>query len=303
MLRDKILKKLEGFKVTYIKVEGNFIKLQIELKPGQVSAEQEILIKNLLSDYEVKVTFFMKQEEKSKFKKVIGISSGKGGVGKSTVSLHIAYSLKEMGYKVGLLDADIYAPSLPVFLNASGNPRSEDGRHIDPIKTAHGFQLLSMGLFLKETESTLWRGPMLSMAFTQFLEQGNWDCDYLIVDLPPGTADIHMACAKVVPDAEFLLVGMPSKVVYADVRRMYTVLRSLNFKVKGMIENMAYSICPSCSHKEEYKTNARIENVDVLMKLPIFSHFHGLNEEGYPADYEQGLEKEAFHNLAKMLIE
>ena len=154
--------------------------------------KEEIIIRNLLSDYSVDITFFVKNETTKPFKKIIGVSSGKGGVGKSTIALHIAYALKEMGYKVGILDADIYAPSIPVFLNVHENPISIDGRLIEPIQTPQGFQLLSMGLFLQENQAAMWRGPMLASAFTQFLEQSNWDCDYLVIDFPPGTSDTNL---------------------------------------------------------------------------------------------------------------
>ncbi len=306
MLQEKILSKLKEFVVTKINISGNIVKLQVQLLPSQNAQTQETLLKNLLPDFDVRITFFVKEETKKRFKKIIGVSSGKGGVGKSTVALHIAFSLKEMGYKVGILDADIYAPSIPVFLDEKENPISKDGRLIEPIETKQGFQLLSMGLFLKENQSPIWKGPMLSAAFSQFLEQGNWECDYLVIDFPPGTTDVHMACAKVAPDAQILLVGMPSKVVYADVMRMYVVLRALNLSVIGLVENMAYSICKSCGYKEEWITSwserKDIMDVPKLMQLPIFHHFHQLNEDSYLADYKQGLEAEYFHKLSDMII-
>lgn len=304
---EKILSRLKDFHINKIQFADNILKLQVRLKQGQNAQVQEDIIKNMLPEHQVIVTFYMKEEAKKRFKKIIGISSGKGGVGKSTVALHIAFGLKEMGYKVGILDADIYAPSIPVFLNERENPISKDGRLIEPINTKHGFQLLSMGLFLQDNQSAMWRGPMLSAAFTQFLEQGNWECDYLIIDFPPGTTDIHMACAKVAPDAQILLVGMPSRVVYADVMRMYVVLRALNLSVVGLVNNMAYSVCGSCGNKEEWSTDwetrKEIADVPKLMRLPIFNHFHQLNEDGYAGDYKQGAEAEYFHALAKILIE
>lgn len=303
MLKEMIFSKLNDYKVAKFSLHGSELKLQIELRKDQNAAIAEENIKNLLPEYNVNITFFMKEQQVKPFKKIIGISSGKGGVGKSTVSLHIAFALKEMGYKIGILDADIYAPSIPVFLNENRNPGSQDGRLIDPIITEHGFELLSMGLFLQQKQSAMWRGPMLSMAFTQFLEQGNWNCDYLIIDFPPGTTDIHMACSKIAPEAEILLVGMPNKVVYADVMRMYVVLRALNLKISGLVDNMAYSICKNCAHEEHFETKAKIEEVEKLMQLPIFPHFHSLNEAGYPADYRQQGEKEYFDKLAKILID
>lgn len=302
MIKEKILKKLEGLDIKKIAINENGVKLQVQLLPGEDAAKQEIIIKNLLSDFDVQITFFIKDESKKPFKKIIGISSGKGGVGKSTISLHIAFALKEMGFKVGILDADIYAPSIPVFLNVNENPISVDGRTIEPIKTEHGFQLLSMGLFLKENQAAMWRGPMLASAFNQFLEQGNWDCEYLIIDLPPGTTDIHMSCSKIAAHAEFVLVGMPNKLVYTDVYRMYAVLRSLNLKVVGLIENMAYSVCKNCKFEERWSSNTVIKEVEKIAQLPIFNHFHQLNEDGYPGNYVQTYEAEFFNAIARKLV-
>lgn len=301
MLQTEILSKLNGFDVKKIVVEGQVLKLQILLKPGDNADFQETIIKNIFPNYEVHIMFIMQDVQKKKFKKIIGVSSGKGGVGKSTVTLHMAFALKEKGYRVGILDADIYAPSIPVFLNAKGQPGSSDGRLIDPIKTDHGFQMLSMGLFLQDNQSAMWRGPMLASAFAQFLEQGNWDCDYLLIDFPPGTSDIHMSCAKVAPDIEMLLVGTPERVVYADVMRMYVVLRSLGLKVVGLIENMSCYKCTACGYVENIETTSAIKEVQKLEKLPIFHQFHKLAESGYPADYAQTEEAEYFGKLVSLV--
>lgn len=301
MLQEKILSKLIGFDIAKIQVSGNSIRLHVKLRKDDNAQIQEELIKKLLPDYEVSILFFVKDEGKKPFKKIIGVCSGKGGVGKSTVSLHLAFALKEMGFKVGILDADIYAPSIPVFLNVHENPISVDGRLIEPVKT-HGFSVLSMGLFLQENQSAMWRGPMLAAAFTQFLEQGNWDCDYLIIDFPPGTSDIHMSCARVAPDIEMLLVGMPDKVVYADVRRMYVVLRALNLKVVGLVENIAYSVCQQCGHKESWQSAGEVTEIKKIASLPLFHHFHALNESGYPPDYKSGEERLLFKQLAERAV-
>jgi len=302
MIKKQILNKLAGFEVQKLVVSQNGVKLQIKLGPGEDAARQETIIRNLLSDFEVQVTFIIVDESKKPFKNIIGVSSGKGGVGKSTIALHLAFALKEMGFRVGILDADIYAPSVPVLLNVRENPISTDGRTIEPITTAHGFQLLSMGLFLQDNQSAMWRGPMLASAFNQFLDQGNWDCEYLIIDLPPGTTDIHMSCSKIATYSEFLLVGAPSKLVYADVYRMYAVLRALNLKVAGLVENMTYSRCQNCGFEERWATENAISEVEKIAKLPIFHHFHELNETGYPGDYKQGVEGDFFAQIARRFV-
>ncbi len=302
MIKEKILKKLIGYDIKKISINSDAVKLQIQLGEHDNAEIEEKKIRNLLEDMNVYITFFKKDQTKQPFKKVIGISSGKGGVGKSTIALNIAFALKEKGYKVGILDADIYAPSMPVLLNVSEHPTSLDGRLIEPIKTPHGFQLLSMGLFLQENQSALWRGPMLASAFTQFLEQSNWDCEYLVIDLPPGTSDIHMACSKIASFSEFFLISTPSKLAYTDAYRMYAVLRALNLKVVGLIENLAYTKCRNCSHEEHFESKAQIKEIEKIIKLPMFHHFHKFDEDGYPSDYKQQEEASYFQEIIARIL-
>ncbi len=298
---DKILEKLKDFKATKINFENNVVKIQIQLSKEDNAIEQEKLIKEILKEHECQITFFIKDESVKPFKKIFAICSGKGGVGKSSISLHIAFRLKELGYKVGILDADIYAPSIPAFLNVFETPVSNDGRLIEPIKT-HDMQLLSMGLFLKNNQATIWRGPILGSAFNQFLEQGNWNCDYLIIDMPPGTSDIHMNLAKLAPYAEIILISEPNKIAYTDVEKMFITCKTLKFKIAGLIENKAYYLCNNCHDKKIFKTEYKIENLNKIAALPYFHHFHDIAEEGYPLDYQQQEEKSYFHDIIKKII-
>jgi ATP-binding protein involved in chromosome partitioning len=298
---DLIFEKYENVKLISFKENEGSYKLIIQVPKAFAKKRLEDEIKAVL---EGKVNFvFYEQEEVTghSFKKIIGVSSGKGGVGKSSISLHLAFALKEMGYKVGLLDADIYGPSIPVFLNINEKPTSLDGRTIQPIET-HGFQVLSMGLFLDNNQAAIWRGPMLVSAFTQFLEQGNWDCDYLIVDFPPGTGELHMTCSKIAPDLESLIVTIPSKVSYADAFKMFVTLKTMDMKILGFVENMASFACKSCGNLENLSKNNKIDNLDMLSSMPFFSEFFDLNESGYPSDYKQGVESSYFKSLAEKII-
>jgi Mrp family chromosome partitioning ATPase len=299
---DIVIKRLEGFKVIKITLNDDQVDLQIQLAPDQNAITQESIIKNLLSEYRVILTFIVKESSKQ-FKDIIAIGSGKGGVGKSTVSLHLAFALKEMGYSVGILDADIYAPSMPTLLNSFEQPTSSDGRLIDPIKTPYGFELLSMGFFVQNNQAVLWQPAMLGAAFNQFLEQGNWQCDYLIVDLPPGTSEIHANLSKVAPQAKTILVTEPTKIAYADLLKMYITVKSMNLQIIGLVENKAYWECGQCHHCENYKTTSNeLLKFDHSIRLPIFHHFIDLVENGYPNDYMMQQEKQFFHEIANWSI-
>lgn len=298
---DLIFEKYSNVKLVSFKESNDSYKLIIELPKAFSRKPLEDEVKKVLGE-NVKFVFYEQEEIQARsFKKVIGVSSGKGGVGKSSVSLHLAFALKEMGYKVGILDADIYGPSIPVFLNIKEKPTSLDGRTIQPIET-HGIQVLSMGLFLENNQAAIWRGPMLVSAFTQFLEQGNWDCDYLIVDFPPGTGELHMTCSKIAPDLESLIITIPSKVSYADAFKMFVSLKTMDMKILGFVENMASFKCKSCGCSENLSKDNKIDNLEMLSSMPYFAEFFDLNESGYPVDYKQGVESSYFKSLAEKVI-
>ena len=300
MKKENLLVKLSHINISKIEINGTRIKLQVLLSTSENAAKVEEDIQERLKGYDVSIICIIKEVPIKKIKKIIGISSGKGGVGKSTVALNLALTLKEMGHSVGLLDADIYAPSIPVFFNINKTPVSNDGRLIEPVMV-NEIQILSMGLFLQDNQAAMWRSPILSAAFAQFLEQGNWQCDYLIVDFPPGTCDLHMACSKLIPDISMLLISTPNKVVYSDVMRMYVTLRALNLKVEGVIENMAYTICENCEHKNYLTTKSGVKDVKTIAQLPTFKHFHELCETGYK-NYKLGIEKKYFEEIINKII-
>ncbi len=184
-------------------------------------------------------------------KNVIAVSSGKGGVGKSTVAVNVALALSLEGASVGLLDADIYGPSQPRMLGLMGQrPQSTDGKTLEPL-TAHGIKAMSIGFLVDERQPMAWRGPMVTSALNQLLMQTNWSgVDYLIVDMPPGTGDIQLTLAQRVPVTGAVVVTTPQDIALADARKGIEMFQKVNVPVLGIIENMSLHICSNCGHEE-----------------------------------------------------
>jgi ATP-binding protein involved in chromosome partitioning len=179
---------------------------------------------------------------------VIAVSSGKGGVGKSTVAVNLALALAKLGLKVGLLDADIYGPSVPKLLAISERPLGDNGKFI-PIEK-YGIKAISIGLFLAEDEATIWRGPMVQSALVQMINDGKWaPLDVLVIDMPPGTGDVQLTIAQRVPLKGAVVVSTPQDVALADARRGIAMFRKTQVPVLGIVENMSTFICPNCGHE------------------------------------------------------
>ncbi|MBM3606812.1 MAG: Mrp/NBP35 family ATP-binding protein, partial [Alphaproteobacteria bacterium] len=180
---------------------------------------------------------------------IIAIGSGKGGVGKSTVTSNLAVALARAGRRVGLLDADIYGPSQPRMMGVSGRPASPDGQRIEPLH-AHGVTMMSIGLMLKEGEALVWRGPMLMGALQQMLQQVNWgELDVLLIDLPPGTGDVQLSLCQKAPVTGAIIVSTPQDVALLDARRAIDMFGKLKTPVLGLVENMSTYVCPNCGHE------------------------------------------------------
>ncbi len=179
-------------------------------------------------------------------KNLVAVASGKGGVGKTTVAVNLAIALARMGSAVGLLDADIYGPNVPVMLGTSEQPIAVDEKTILPVE-AQGLRMISMGLLVPPDRPMIWRGPMLHSALTQFLRNVQWgELDYLVVDLPPGTGDVQLTLIQTVALSGAVVVTTPSIVALADVRKAIEMFRQVNVEVLGIVENMSYFICPHC---------------------------------------------------------
>lgn len=208
-------------------------------------------------------------------KSVIAVGSGKGGVGKSTIASSVALGLKRAGAKVGLMDADVYGPSIPHLLGVEGRPSVSDDKKIIPLQ-ADGMPVLSMGFLVPKEEAVVWRGPMLHGAITQFLRDAEWgELDYLIIDMPPGTGDIALTLSQLLPLTGAVVVCTPQEVALLDAVKAIAMFRKVNIPVLGMVENMSGFICPDCNKRYDIfgsggaKQKAEEMNVPFLGEVPL----------------------------------
>ncbi|GAB4351542.1 MAG: iron-sulfur cluster carrier protein ApbC [Gammaproteobacteria bacterium] len=208
-------------------------------------------------------------------KNIIAVASGKGGVGKSTVSVNLALALKAEGAKVGILDADIYGPSQPRMLGIKGQPSSKDGKSLEPM-VSYGVETMSIGFLIEEETPMIWRGPMVTQALEQLLNDTNWDdLDYLIIDLPPGTGDTQLTLAQKVPVSGAIIVTTPQDIALLDARKGLKMFEKVEVPVLGIVENMSIHICSKCGHEEHIfgegggRRMAEQYGVDFLGSLPL----------------------------------
>ena len=181
---------------------------------------------------------------------IIAVGSGKGGVGKSTTAVNLALALAAEGLAVGVLDADIYGPSVPMMMGISGKPESDDGKTMDPLM-AYGVQTMSIGFMIDVDSPMVWRGPMVTQALEQLLNQTNWDdLDYLVVDMPPGTGDTQLTLAQKVPVTGAIIVTTPQDIALIDARKGLKMFEKVGIPILGLVENMSIHICSKCGHEE-----------------------------------------------------
>jgi ATP-binding protein involved in chromosome partitioning len=183
-------------------------------------------------------------------KNTVAVASGKGGVGKSTVAANLAVALAQTGAKVGLMDTDVYGPSIPILMGASNEPRVVEGKLEPPVE--YGIKLISMAYFLPKDEAVIWRGPMLHKTMQQFLGEVRWgELDYLVMDLPPGTGDIQLSLSQTIPLTGAVIVSTPQDLALSVASKAIAMFRKLNVPILGIVENMSYYLCPKCGHREE----------------------------------------------------
>lgn len=218
---------------------------------------------------------------------LIAIGSGKGGVGKSTVAVNLACALAALGSRVGLLDADIHGPSVPMMLGHDLQPEVEQRKIVPPA--AHGVRFISMGLLIPEGQAVIWRGPMLQGALRQFFADVAWgDLDYLLIDLPPGTGDVQISLSSLVPLAGAVVVSTPQSVALLDARRAAAMFEKVQVPILGIIENMAEFICPECGHRARIFGHGGAEaeaaqlGVPFLGRLPLEPAVRACGDEGEP---------------------
>jgi len=240
--------------------------------------------------------------------RIIAVGSGKGGVGKSTVSTNLAVALAKEGRRVGLLDADIYGPSIPRMMGVSERPKSPDGKTIIPLH-AHGVTTMSIGLMMDPDKAVVWRGPMLMGALQQMLGQVQWgDLDILIVDLPPGTGDVQLTLCQKTHLTGAIVVSTPQDVALLDARKAIDMFGTLKTPILGLIENMSLYICPNCGHEAHIfghggvGIEAEKMGVPLLGSLPIDLDTRLAGDAGRPVAVGEGVMAEAYARMARGLI-
>ena len=247
---------------------------------------------------------------------LIAVGSGKGGVGKSTTAANLAVALADLGYRVGVLDADIYGPSIPTMLGLDGRPDSPDGKSIVPMR-AHGVETMSIGFLVEQDTPMIWRGPMATSALTQLLNDTRWGepgdegLDVLVVDLPPGTGDIQLTLAQKIPVAGAVIVTTPQDVATLDARKALKMFEKVNVPVLGLVENMAQHVCSNCGHVEHLfghgggERMAAQYGVPLLGALPLEIDIREQGDAGTPVVRAKpdGAAAAAYRALAERLLQ
>ncbi|MBV9540859.1 MAG: Mrp/NBP35 family ATP-binding protein, partial [Alphaproteobacteria bacterium] len=237
---------------------------------------------------------------------VIAVASGKGGVGKSTVAANLAVALAQLGLKVGLMDADIYGPSVPRLFDIREKPTS-DGKKINPIEK-HGIKIMSLGFLVKEDEAMIWRGPMVQSALTQMLNDTNWaPLDVLVLDMPPGTGDAQLTISQRVPLRGAVIVSTPQDIALIDARKGLAMFAKTQVPVLGIVENMSTFICPNCGHESHIfghggaRAEAKKLAVPFLGEIPLVPVIRETSDAGKPIVHHapDSAEAKAFLSVAK----
>ena len=268
---------------------GYFEKLNVELKKvveaiDGVSAAN-IEIKTEITSHSVQSTLKPLQN----IKNIIAVASGKGGVGKSTTAVNLALALRAEGAHVGILDADIYGPSVPRMLGITDKPESADGKTLEPMM-GHGIQAMSIGFMIDDETPMIWRGPMVTQALEQLLSDTSWkDLDYLVIDLPPGTGDVQLTLAQKVPVSGAVIVTTPQDIALLDARKGLKMFEKVEVPVLGIVENMSVHICSECGHAEPIFGQGGGErmsedyDVDFLGALPLDMSIRTNGDDGTPS--------------------
>lgn len=239
-------------------------------------------------------------------KAIIAVASGKGGVGKSTTAVNLAMGLATIGQRVGLLDADIYGPSLPRMAGIAGRPVTADGKKLRPMEN-YGVKVMSMGFLIDEDTPMIWRGPMVQSALQQMLGDVLWgELDVLVVDMPPGTGDAQLTMAQKVPLAGAVIVSTPQDIALLDARKAINMFRKVDVPVLGIVENMSYFCCPNCGHRAEIfahggaRACATQFGIDFLAEIPLDGEIRETADGGRPIVVSQPQHPlaEAYRQLA-----
>ena len=310
--------------VKNIAIDGNAVSLTVEL--GYPAKSLHAFIRNRLlaalkevggiGDIRVDVTTNILTHAVQRgvrplpgVRNIIAVSSGKGGVGKSTVTANLALALAAEGASVGILDADIYGPSQPTLMGISEKPKSSDGQHFDPIEQ-YGLQLMSIGFMMDSVQPLAWRAPMITQALMQLLEQTKWrDLDYLLIDMPPGTGDIQMTLSQKAPLTGAVVVTTPQDVAVLDAKKGLMMFQKMNVDILGIVENMSSYVCTHCGQVEHIfgkdggKLMSEAYGVDSLGDIPLNGAVREQTDNGKPVVVAEpdGLMSRIFREIAYRL--
>lgn len=312
-VREPDLKKdvIELNLVSNIKSDGNKISFDLQINNPAMHNKKRVIeacemhlnrILETTVELDVNISPIPKAEAPKEnkvlpgVKNIIAIASGKGGVGKSTVTANLAIALAQKGYKVGLVDADIYGPSMPLMFNVEGEkpqPIELNGKNLIQPVESYGVKLLSIGFFAETDQAVVWRGPMATRALSQLFTEANWgELDYMLIDLPPGTGDIHLSLVQTVSVTGAIIVSTPQKVALIDARKAIGMfsLEQINVPIVGMIENMAYFTPEELPDNKYYifgqdglKSLAKENNIPLLGEIPLVQSIREAGDAGRPA--------------------
>ena len=286
-----------------LRVDGNEVAFDVELgypAKSQVGALRRALIaaartvpgvENVSANLTTKIVAHAVQRGVQllrRVKNVVAVASGKGGVGKSTTTANLALALAAEGASVGILDADIYGPSMPTMMGISGQPESADGKSMEPMEN-YGVQVMSIGFLVDADNPMIWRGPMATQALEQLLRQTNWaELDYLLVDMPPGTGDIQLTLSQRVPLTGAVIVTTPQDIALMDAKRGLKMFEKVGVPILGLVENMAVHVCSNCGHAEHVfgadggRRMAAEYGIDYLDALPLAMTIREQADAGQP---------------------
>lgn len=242
-------------------------------------------------------------------KNTIAVASGKGGVGKSTVAVNLAVALQKQGAKVGLMDTDVYGPSIPALMGAKQEPTVVEGKLAPPVE--YGIKMISMGYFLPHDDAVIWRGPMLHKTIQQFLGDVRWDeLDYLVMDLPPGTGDIQLSLSQTIPLTGAVIVSTPQDLALAVAWKAIAMFRKLKIPILGIVENMSYYVCPHCGERDDIfghggaRSAAAKLGFPFLGEIPLDPAIRVQSDSGRPVALDQDSPlASAYEAVAKALTE
>jgi ATP-binding protein involved in chromosome partitioning len=242
-------------------------------------------------------------------KSTVAVASGKGGVGKSTVAANLAVALHLQGAKVGLMDTDVYGPSVPILMGGDEQPKVVEGKIEPPV--ANGIKLISMAYFLPKDEAVIWRGPMLHKTMQQFLGDVRWgELDYLVMDLPPGTGDIQLSLSQTIPLTGAVIVSTPQDLALSVASKAIAMFQKLNVPILGIVENMSYYLCPKCGHREEIfgyggaREAAKKLGYPFLGEIPLDVNIRVKSDGGQPVALDDSTPYgKAFHEMARAVAE